>query len=225
MQLLDTPGILMPKIEDRETGLKLAFCGSIKDEILDVSELCLEFIKFIMKVYPQALPGRYGLAGAGEHRGTEHRGTVLLCRRDDTCVKGANKTSCPSMSGDDTKEPSPCVPCVPLSGDDTKEPSLCVPLCVPKEPSLCVEGSCVESPVAFAPGHMSTEGYGAASTEDACVPGNISTESALAMMESIAVSRGFLMRGNRIDYERTARTVLDEFRGGRLGRISLERPV
>ncbi|MBR5740653.1 MAG: ribosome biogenesis GTPase YlqF, partial [Firmicutes bacterium] len=36
MQLLDTPGILWPKFEDPKTGLYLAFCGSIKDEILDV---------------------------------------------------------------------------------------------------------------------------------------------------------------------------------------------
>ena len=36
MQLLDTPGILWPKFEDPKAGLNLAFCGSIKDEILDV---------------------------------------------------------------------------------------------------------------------------------------------------------------------------------------------
>ena len=35
MQLLDTPGILWPKFEDPNVGLQLAFCGSIKEEILD----------------------------------------------------------------------------------------------------------------------------------------------------------------------------------------------
>ena len=47
MQLLDTPGILWPKFEDPEAGLNLAFCGSIKDEILDVATLALELIKVL----------------------------------------------------------------------------------------------------------------------------------------------------------------------------------
>ena len=45
MQLLDTPGILWPKFEDPDVGLNLAFCGSIRDEILDVETLCLELIE------------------------------------------------------------------------------------------------------------------------------------------------------------------------------------
>lgn len=44
------------------------------------------------------------------------------------------------------------------------------------------------------------------------------------MMEAIARRRGFLVSGGECDYERTARTVLDEFRAGKLGRISLEEP-
>jgi ribosome biogenesis GTPase A len=43
-------------------------------------------------------------------------------------------------------------------------------------------------------------------------------------MEAIAQKRGFIMSGKRIDYERCARTVLDEFRAGRIGRITLEMP-
>jgi ribosome biogenesis GTPase A len=46
---------------------------------------------------------------------------------------------------------------------------------------------------------------------------------ALALMEAIARKRGFLLPGKKIDYERTARTVLDEFRGGKLGRVTIER--
>ena len=38
------------------------------------------------------------------------------------------------------------------------------------------------------------------------------------------MKRGFIMAGKRIDYERCARTVLDEFRSGMIGLISLERP-
>ncbi len=41
-------------------------------------------------------------------------------------------------------------------------------------------------------------------------------------MEDIAQNRGFLLSGGRIDYDRTARTLLDEFRAGKIGRITLE---
>ncbi|NCD04066.1 MAG: hypothetical protein EOM00_13960 [Clostridia bacterium] len=49
-------------------------------------------------------------------------------------------------------------------------------------------------------------------------------EAALENMEEIALKRGFILSGNRIDYERVARTVLDEFRAGILGRVTLEYP-
>ena len=45
MQLLDTPGILWPKFEDPDVGLNLAFCGSIKDDILGVQDLGYELIR------------------------------------------------------------------------------------------------------------------------------------------------------------------------------------
>ena len=44
IMLLDTPGILWPKFEDQEIGLNLAVTGAIKDEIMDISELCYEAI-------------------------------------------------------------------------------------------------------------------------------------------------------------------------------------
>ena len=114
MQLLDTPGILWPKFEDNLVGLDLAFCGSIKDEILDIETLCLEFIKALLAdSYKELLMTRYKLD------------------------------------------------------------------------------------------EMSDDG--------------------LEAMEQIALKRGFIFPGKRIDYERTAKTVLDEFRGGKIGRITLEK--
>lgn len=112
MQLLDTPGILWPKFEDPEVGLNLAFCGSIKDEILDVATLALELIKVLQKDYPQLLKDRYKLDEIGE--------------------------------------------------------------------------------------------------------------DALTNMENIALKRGFILPGKRIDYERCGKTVLDEFRSGKIGNITLE---
>ena len=113
MQLLDTPGILWPKFEDPEVGLNLAFCGSIKDEILDTATLAMELIGVLSEKYPDLLMERYKL--------------------DEIC------------------------------------------------------------------------------------------ETPLETMEAIATKRGFIFPGKRIDYERTARTVLDEFRSGKIGHITLER--
>ncbi|MCI8582132.1 MAG: ribosome biogenesis GTPase YlqF [Dorea sp.] len=64
VELLDTPGILWPKFEDQSVGLKLAFIGSIKDEILNVEELGAEFIRFICRDYPGALADKYEIEEA-----------------------------------------------------------------------------------------------------------------------------------------------------------------
>ena len=114
MQLLDTPGILWPKFEDPKVGLDLAFCGCIKDEVLDVPTLAMELIGVLAENYPQMLKERYKL--------------------EETA------------------------------------------------------------------------------------------ETPLENMESIAVKRGCILPGKRIDYERIGRIVLDEFRGGKIGRITLENP-
>jgi len=59
IELLDTPGILWPKFEDPAAGIKLAFIGSINDEIIQLTELALELILFLGKYYPNALKDRY----------------------------------------------------------------------------------------------------------------------------------------------------------------------
>lgn len=60
VELLDTPGILWPKFEDQSVGLRLAFIGSMKDEILQTEELAAELIQFLNRCYPGALEGKYG---------------------------------------------------------------------------------------------------------------------------------------------------------------------
>ena len=114
IQLLDTPGILWPKFDDRDVALRLSFAGSIKDEILDREDLTIELIKVLQETYPELLKERYKL---------------------------------------DSAEGEP-----------------------------------------------------------------------LEIMETICEKRGFLMSGKRYDYARAARTIMDEFRGGKMGRISLEFP-
>ena len=60
LELLDTPGILWPKFEDPQAGLRLALIGSVKDDILNTSELAAELVKALRKDYPGAIPERYG---------------------------------------------------------------------------------------------------------------------------------------------------------------------
>lgn len=62
LELLDTPGILWPRFEDQAVGERLAFIGSINDEILQTEELVLRLIHFLQKEYPQALTERYGVS-------------------------------------------------------------------------------------------------------------------------------------------------------------------
>lgn len=59
VELLDTPGILWPKFEDQLVGLRLAFIGSIKEEILNITELALELIKFLQEHYKGMLANKY----------------------------------------------------------------------------------------------------------------------------------------------------------------------
>ena len=61
VELLDTPGILWPKFEDQTVGLRLAFIGSIKDEILNTEELATEIIQFLKKYYVGVLAEKYAI--------------------------------------------------------------------------------------------------------------------------------------------------------------------
>ncbi len=115
MELLDTPGILWPKFEDEQTGLRLAFAGSIKDEIVDVEMLAAKLLEFLNESYQEKLCSRYKLSDTNGVAGYE-------------------------------------------------------------------------------------------------------------LLEWIGRKRGFVISGGEIDTLRTANVVLDEFRGGKVGRISLERP-
>lgn len=112
IDFLDTPGTLWGKFEDQRTAHHLAYIGSIKDDILDVSELACDFIDEVRELAPEGLKARYGLSD--------------------------------------------------LSG------------------------------------------------------------SAYDVLERIALSRGFKLRAGVLDVDRAAKTVIDDFRKGRLGKIMLE---
>ena len=61
IELLDTPGILWPKFEDRNIGFRLALIGAIRDEILDKESLALELLSILKDKYPDYLKQRYDL--------------------------------------------------------------------------------------------------------------------------------------------------------------------
>ena len=114
LELMDTPGMLWPKFDDEQTGLHLAFCGSIRDEIIDSEKLCTLLLQKLSEITPQKLAARYKLEA------------------------------------------------------------------LPDDPEQTLEAICR--------------------------------------------ARGFIQKGGVIDLQRGVRTVLDEFRGGKIGKITLEMP-
>ena len=116
IELFDTPGVLWPKFDDPEVGDKLAFIGSVKDEVTDKETLACRLLESLAATRPQAIEDRYKISGISGLQGWE-------------------------------------------------------------------------------------------------------------ILEMIGKKRGFLIKGGEIDYERAAVIVADEFRGGKLGRITLELPI
>lgn len=116
LDLLDMPGVLWPKFDDRAAGENLAFTGAVKDDILDMAMLAIRLLMILQKEYPDMLSERYKL------------------KEDITAL------------------------------------------------------------------------------------------SPYALLELIGKRRGMLVSGGEIDIERAAIMLLDEFRSGKIGRISLEHP-
>ena len=126
IELLDTPGVLWPKFENEEVGLKLAYTGTIKDDILQTIEIGFSLLKYLISSYKENLIERYKL--------DENKIDAIL-------------------------------------ENDIEE-----------------------------------------------------NEKALKIMDEIGRKRGALMSGGYIDQEKVAKIILDDFRDGRLGRITLESP-
>ena len=116
IELLDTPGVLWPKFDDPQVGDRLAFIGSVKDEILDAETLAIRLLEVMKTDYSERLEERYKIQ-------------------------------------------------------------------------------------------------------------NFVDKEAWEVLEMIAKKRGMMIKGGEIDYERASVMLLDEYRGGKLGAISLERPV
>ena len=61
-ELLDTPGILWPKFDDKAVGLKLAFTGAVNDDILDLTTLATELINILLIRHSEQLKQRYQIS-------------------------------------------------------------------------------------------------------------------------------------------------------------------
>ena len=94
VELLDTPGILWPKFEDQNVGIRLAFVGSIKDDILNMEELALMLIEFLKDRYPGLLEDRYGITP--ESTSVENLGEIARARG---CLKKGDELDYTKASG------------------------------------------------------------------------------------------------------------------------------
>lgn len=67
LELMDTPGILWPKFEDEQVGIRLALAGTIHEEILPLEELCTYGFQLLQERYPQAVSEAYGIRTDDPH--------------------------------------------------------------------------------------------------------------------------------------------------------------
>ena len=85
MELMDTPGVLWPKLDDADGALNLALTGAIKEEIMDAYKLSLELIDRLAVKYPGALIERYRLPELGK---TAAETLVMICEKRGFLISG-----------------------------------------------------------------------------------------------------------------------------------------
>ena len=115
LELLDTPGLLWPKLDDQLSARRLCYIGSVKDDVVDLTDLTIHLLEDLCEIVPQNVAERFHIS--------------------DTSLKGAE------------------------------------------------------------------------------------------LIEAVCAGRGWLLRGAQYDYDRCCSVVLDEFRAGKLGRITFEKPL
>ncbi|MBR6738226.1 MAG: ribosome biogenesis GTPase YlqF [Oscillospiraceae bacterium] len=71
LELLDTPGILWPKFEDPQVGIRLGFTGAIRDDVMDLEDLASRLMEYLARHYPESIRERYKINFTGEEMGYE----------------------------------------------------------------------------------------------------------------------------------------------------------
>ena len=74
MELMDMPGVLWPKFDDKTVGEHLAFTGAVKDDVVDIELLAMRLLQLLAAEYPESLAERYKVEAP-----TEIDGYELLC--------------------------------------------------------------------------------------------------------------------------------------------------
>lgn len=74
MELMDMPGVLWPKFDDKTVGEHLAFTGAVKDDVVDIELLAMRLLQLLAAEYPESLAERYKVEVPAEIDGYE-----LLC--------------------------------------------------------------------------------------------------------------------------------------------------
>ncbi|MDD3242791.1 MAG: ribosome biogenesis GTPase YlqF [Eubacteriales bacterium] len=85
LELMDTPGVLWPKLDDPDGALHLALTGAIKDDIMNVYGLARELVAIVGQRYPDALPQRYKLEELGE---TPDHTIQAICKKRGFLLRG-----------------------------------------------------------------------------------------------------------------------------------------
>lgn len=88
LELLDTPGVLWPKFEDEDTGIRLAIAGSINDTILNIDELSATAVSIFKESYPGILETFYGVDETKDNYGVLN--DIALKRN---CLKKGGETN------------------------------------------------------------------------------------------------------------------------------------
>lgn len=86
IELLDTPGVLWPKFEDREVGDKLAFIGSVKDEVTDIETIACRLLETLSKTRPEMIEQRYKITDFEDKQSWEI--LELIGRKRGFLIKG-----------------------------------------------------------------------------------------------------------------------------------------
>lgn len=80
IELLDTPGILWPKLDDPDVAERLAFTGAVKDNVMDISSLAMRLCEFMCKIRPDVLTERYQVEVTPESTPLELLGNIAKRR-------------------------------------------------------------------------------------------------------------------------------------------------
>lgn len=86
IELLDTPGVLWPKFDDPDVGLRLAFIGSVKDTIPDIELIAARFLTIMNENYPERIKERYKLEFSPESE--EFERLEMLARKRGMLISG-----------------------------------------------------------------------------------------------------------------------------------------